>query len=476
MGFSVKLIGTCIVVLLVSYLSSVVESNAATKVTVTQSSETVYTVYVSDVAKASAIDFTIYYDADTLSDPVISSGPVATGAGAMQFPNVAKRGELRVVFVTTAKGAFIRDNGLLATVTFTKKGTVPSRPPELKSEMFSDTGAQVSVESIVTPPAGAEIVGTPGSTDSTVAATTNNNSNNNSNNSNIEAGVNPVSANQTVQNPVGTMGSVTKVAPNQSGSQTTIVEYQSAFSSVAQEKSSTQTDVGSVAESTPPQSGQLTRSEKLQSSADPVDRDKENFPVSKKAAELPLVNMKSLDSVAERFRVYKGPRTLKGFSALFDDKKYKSAGVVQIPKIAVSDGKKMVTVKITLPAGSAVPSFSLKGANLKGLKSSSDKYLELEAVPQKNKLDVRLSLIMAKEMAEIPLLVVPPVSIDIAALSDQAMENLLLKAVSGNKVPVYDLNADGKQDYLDDYILVAHWMLKLKTDKHTPAVKTVVPR
>jgi len=471
------MIGTCIIVLLASCLSSVVESSAATKVTVTQSSETVYTVNVTDVVKASAIDFTITYDASTLSDPVILSGPVATAAGAMQFPNVdAKRGVLRVVYITTARGAFINDNGLLATVTFTKKGTVPSRPPELKSEMFSDTGAQISVESIVTPPAGAEIVGTSGTSDSTVAATTTTNNNNNTNNNSLNTGINPMSANQTVQNPVETMGSVTKGTSNQSGSQTTIVEYQSAVPNVAQENSSTQHDVRSVPESSSPQPSQQVSSNVLQDDAAQVLSDKENTSVLKKTATVPLENIKSLDSVAERFRTYKGPRTLKGFSVLFDDKKNRAAGVVQIPKIAVSDGKKIVTVKITLPAGSAVPSFSLKGANLKGLKNSSDKSLELEVVPQKGKSDVRLSLVMTKDMAEIPLLVVPQVPMDIIGLSDQAVENLLSKADSKNKVPVYDLNSDGKQDYLDDYILVAHWLLKQKTDKNMPAIKTVAPR
>ena len=167
---------------------------------------------------------------------------------------------------------------------------------------------------------------------------------------------------------------------------------------------------------------------------------------------------------------------MKGLSELFDGSSSKASGVVQTPKIAVSDGKKLITVKVSLPADLGVPSFSLKGANLKGIRSLSEKLLELDVLPQKGKLDVRLTIVMLKDVAEVSLLVVPPVSGDILGLSELAIEKLLSRSDSRNKSLLYDLNADGKQDYLDDYILVAHWLLFQQSDKKVPAAKAAVPR
>lgn len=443
--------------LLLGCVCSVVEAGAAAKVTATQLSEGVYSVTVANVVKSALLEFTISYDGATLSNPVIANGPFATAVGAIQTPhNDSKSGILRVAYVVTAPGAYFDGSGLLATVTFTKTGSGLSRAPLLNSGAVSADGSQPPVQSIVVISDGAS-PGT-GSGGSVGDAKTGGGT---SQNSGREMWDLPGRS--------STTGSVS----------TGMVSTQFPTSGTTLENKSHPDDnsLPEHAQETPPlQQGQqdgaaLGQDAVSVAAADPADK-----AAPKNTADISLKNLKSLESVAERFRAYKGTRTLKGFSELFDNSKFKSAGVIQAPAIAVSDGKKQMSVKVSLPADSVVPSFSLKGANLKSIKNLSSKMLELDALPQKGKLDVRLTIVMQKEVAEIPLLVVPPISADILKLSDQDLEKLLSKPDAKNKTLPYDLNSDGKQDYLDDYILAAHWLLRQPNDKKTSATKTVAPR
>lgn len=457
-----KSLNMFVVALLLCTLVGAVEANAAAKITITQTAEGVYSVSVANVAKASALDFTITYDAVVLSNPVISNGQFASKFGAMHIPhNDATRGTLRVIYLVTAKDVFFEGAGLLATVTFSKTGTVSPKLPGLKSELISDAGSQIAVESVVTPLAGTTV--------ETVAGGSSDNNTNNNNNTD----------NSVIRNS-GSMGGLPSVPATTtgttSGATTGAVAYQNPISGAVQDNSSQGPDSKKESSQEPLHQQEQSGGASVQDAVASVTADTARKPVPKKLSESSAENLQSLESVAERFRVYKGTRTLKGFSELFEVASYKAAGVEQTPAIAVSDGKKMITVRVTLPAGSAVPGFSLKGANLKGLRSLSDRLMELDALPQKGRLDVRMSIEIQKTVAEIPLVVVPPVSGGIVGLSDQDLEKLLAKADARNKALLYDLNADGKQDYLDDYILVAHWLLKKQVEKKVPAAKNVSPR
>ncbi len=433
-----------------------VGAEAAAKVTLTQTAEGVYSVTAVNVKKASSLGFTIPYNIATLSSPVITDGPFATKIGATRLANDdSKRGELRVVYVLTSNNVYFEGGDLLATVRFTKIGTTSSSLTDFKSEIVSSGGTQMAVESVVATPAG---------TDSKAYL------------SGYNTGTNTTKP--TSQN-YDNMGNLPSRPTTQTVTSSDAITSQPPISGAGQESSS-RLDVSSpeYAGDTPQQQSRVEDlgTAVVQDVVTPAVAGQSQKADPDSSVEVLLKKLKSLESVAERFRAYKGARTLKGFSELFDDSRYKAAGVAQMPGIAVSDGKKMITVKVSLPVGSGVPSFSLKGANLKGIKNLSDRSLELDAMPQKGKLDVRMSIVIQKEVAEIPLLVVPPLSGDILEQSDQALEKLLSKVDGKNKSLLYDLNADGKQDYLDDYILVAHWLLKQQRDKKVPAAKAAAPR
>lgn len=443
-----KLLKLLTVAVAMGCFCGVIGAEAAATVKIKPSQDgSVYSVSVIDVINAPAIDFTITYDAAVLSNPVVNDSRLVADAAAFRELNMSTPGVLRVVYLSL-KG--FNKSGDLATVVFTKKGSAPASAPTLEAKVFSPEGPQVATRPMVTVSTGTdvtasqEIVAPPDMSEKT-----------------------PKSGN--TGNTAGLMNA------SNTSKQTTIVNQTSSLP--ADQKNVVTTEEKTAEERPLDAQGQPAVPVEGTNVAAAVNNDAGTTAGDPdKKYDLSIVGLKSLESISDRFKKYKGPRTLKGFSELFDDSKLKAAGVVQTPRIAVSDGKKNVSVNVSLPPGSAVPSFSLKGANLKGLKTLSDRSLELDALPQKGKLDVRLSIVMLKEVAEIPLTVVPPVTGDLMELSDPALEKLLLKADGKNKALFYDLNADGKQDYLDDYILVAHWLLRQPIDKKIPAAKTADPR
>jgi hypothetical protein len=179
-----------------------------------------------------------------------------------------------------------------------------------------------------------------------------------------------------------------------------------------------------------------------------------------------LARLKSVVSPLERFRAFKGARTIKSLVPLFDTSVAREAGVAQTPAIAISDGKSLLTVRVELAGSGIIPNFSLKGANLKSIKPVTDKAWELGALPQKGKYEVLLSIMIGNEQVGIPLVVIPPLDAAVIkqtyGLSEEGVGALLAKGAKQQGKPVYDLNADGKQDMQDDYILVAHYLLNLK--------------
>jgi len=458
-----KSLNMFVAALLLCTLAGAVEADAAAKITLTQTVEGVYSLAVDNVAKASnarAFELKISYDAGVLSNPVISNGPFAGKFSAMQVPhNDATSGTLTIAYISdVAKNVFFEGSGLLATVSFSKTGTVPPKLPVfITAKLLSDAGVYIAIESVVTPLPGTAVRTTTGGGDA--ADNTGNNNNN----------PNPVNRNP------GNMGDLSDRPSVTSGATSGTVTYQNPVSGAVQESRSQGTDSKKESSQESPHQQEPSAGASVQDAVASATADTAKKPLPKNPTESSPANLQSLESVADRFRDYKGPRTLKGLSELFDADRYKAAGVEQTPVIAVSDGKKMITVRVALPAGSAVPGFSLKGANLKGLRSLSDRLMELDALPQKGKLDVRMSIEIQKSVAEIPLIVVPPVSGGIAGQSDQELEKLLAKADARNKALLYDLNADGKQDYLDDYILVAHWLLKQQAEKKVPAAKLPLP-
>lgn len=408
-------------------------SEAAAPITLNVSDGTNYSITATDLPEASGVDLTIYYDAAALKDPQVTSGALA--AGALMDKNTANPGFIRIVFIT---GGVIKGTGGLALITFTKKGSAPAKKPTFSSNIYSVTGSQLAAESITNVP---QLSTETKSEDGGDKSST-------------------VNGSRTTDASVVTnTGIVT--------STTSTVQTNSTLGAIAVSQ-----DLSGIADPLRESRRKEERREEPQYQNESANSGGNSqvprevtaavvaVPEAKSVAAHPV--LKSSQSVLDRFRTYKEIRNLKRLVKLFDESSLHEAGIVQTPAIVVTDGKSHATITIDLATVADTPSFSLKGANLKSIRRLSNNKWELDALPQKGKSDVRLSIILKGTSVEIPLVVVPPLIQSGAALvvlSENALDGLLAKSQKNNK-PVYDLNSDGKQDYLDDYILLAHWLLK----------------
>lgn len=419
----------CFLTLLLSILVSVYDDGyAATIINIAPTGSAAYSITATDLQESAGIDLLISYDTATLETPKVKSGALATGA--MMEANVSTSGVVRIVFITA--GA-IKGTGELASVTFTKKGTTPAPPLKLSSSVYAASGSQLAVQS--TSVAQQQEAGTdsPNKDSKTPSAGT--------------AGAPVVSSSGTMAT---IFSPITPQVSTTSGSvsfpQETVVKNDPARQGASKDGLSEEPEYMKTPADTPAVA--------VGSAAVTVA-----LPEIKAAGA--LHTLKSNQSVLDSFRVYKDMRTVKQLSALFKDSGLHTTGIVQSPPIVVSDGKTIVTVAVDLSA-EAAPSFSLKGANMKSIRRVSDKKWEIDALPQKGKSDIRLSILLKGERTEAPLVVVPTISQEVAGklatLSVVALDAMLATPLKNNK-PAYDMNNDRKQDYVDDYILIGHWLL-----------------
>jgi len=421
---------------------------AATSFNIAPSGAASYSITATDLPDAAVVDLTVTYDAATLEAPQVTSGMLTSGA--MMVNHTDTPGLVRIAFVI-APGV-IKGTGQLASITFTKKGKVPAPQPTLSSSAYTATLAPLPVQS------------TSGTPQPTNEAASGGGKDNNATNPGSGGGPTGTSAGgmtytpgQSTPQSGSTLGSVS--LPQEPGGNNPYREE------ARKEERHEEAAYPNVAASSGATSGGNTAAS--QETAPPV--------AAPEAKTVGIrTTLKTSQSVLDRFRTFKNSRALKQFSALFDMSALHEAGIVQLPGIVVTDGKSLVTVTVDLVNEADTPSFSLKGANLKSIRRLSDKKWELVALPQKGKSDVRLSVILKGERLEIPLIAVSPIeqaaAAKLDALSATALDALLAKPLINNK-PAYDLNSDGKQDYLDDYILVAHWLLKQQRSLNGTAKK-----
>ncbi|OGU14368.1 MAG: hypothetical protein A2076_17785 [Geobacteraceae bacterium GWC2_53_11] len=397
---------------------------------------TVYSVKATDLPDASGVDLTITYDAAALGAPQVKPG--GRTSSAMMEMNAGTPGLIRIVFIT---GTVINGTGELASISFTKKGIV-TKQATLSAFAYSATGSQLAVQSIINSQPNPD-------KDATTDLPAKNN--------NVSGSDKPGGG--AVTGSMGNVYSTTQISsasgsvtpPQEFGTTGAMLRDDSRRETVREESGSSYVAAASPVE---------TKTSSTPAQTPPVSSGATASAATGKAASL---KSQSIQSVLDRFRTYKDVRSLKQFSALFDVSSLRAAGIVQSPAIVVSDGKSRVTISIDLGKVTDTPSFSLKGANQKSLRRVSDKKWELEALPQKGKSDIRLSILLKGEHIEIPLVVIPPLGQAYArefdAFTATTLDAQLAKPLKNNK-PAYDLNSDKRQDYIDDFILVGHWLLK----------------
>ncbi|GAW65575.1 hypothetical protein GPEL0_01f0537 [Geoanaerobacter pelophilus] len=173
-------------------------------------------------------------------------------------------------------------------------------------------------------------------------------------------------------------------------------------------------------------------------------------PESKAAPQLPTRPV-HLQSVLERFRQFKGERSVASLTSLF-----KPAGeqpLQQVPPIAIADGNATVTVVIAMETGERPPVFSFKGARFVSVSRTEEGEWEVEAKPEAGVVEAGITMLYQGLSQEFPLTVTPALRLPTlqgSAATEASFRNFLAAGV--------DLNGDGRVDYLDDYIFTANYL------------------
>jgi hypothetical protein len=165
----------------------------------------------------------------------------------------------------------------------------------------------------------------------------------------------------------------------------------------------------------------------------------------------------------QAFKTATGEKTPTSLILLFADRAI--PGFVQEPMILFADGKATARLSISPKFfGKETPSFAVSSAKVLSLAPEEDGSWTLVAQPKAGATDVVLSISYGKGGADIPLMVAPPIDPNISKTGklSEADFVMFLKETGTPKAPKFDLNADGKRDYLDDYIFTANYITKMK--------------
>ena len=175
-------------------------------------------------------------------------------------------------------------------------------------------------------------------------------------------------------------------------------------------------------------------------------------------------------SILDRFREHKGDRTAKALIALFETEGV--PGFSQDPPIALSDGKTLVKVRFTSTSeNETVSDVAVMGARLLSIKRDTDRkdIRVVELAPNKGEYDASIAVSQNSTMTVYPLTIAPKIDIGLGgskAVSEDDFR-LFLKGSGGSKKSPFDLNGDSEQNYIDDYIFTANYIVARENSRTT---------
>jgi hypothetical protein len=185
----------------------------------------------------------------------------------------------------------------------------------------------------------------------------------------------------------------------------------------------------------------------------------------------PAAAPQRITSVLEKFKLFTGEPTVKALTALFNPDS--SASFSQSPAIGIADGKESVTLLISKVPGDKAPSFVFNSARSVSVTPAGDGDWELVVKPYKGVVKASVIMMLNGTEQEFPLTVAPRANVVLgkSAEASEADFQVYLKDRGTASAPRFDMNGDGKRDYLDDYIYTANYLLKMqeKASKRKPA-------
>ena len=388
---------------------------ATAVVSVVLGSSGTFVVQGSDFDGVAGVKMAITYDPATLSNPRVTLGDLMPGA--MLVPNTAVPGVITFAMIQPRAAS---GSGILVTITYDVVNSAPGVILSIQQlELIGVSGIKIDGQAIFsnTPVA-------PAGSSSTDQSTT------------LAAG--GLAQSPGTPQPQAATGSLTGwlggvTMPQDAGSQRDKTETPSPPSAPVQAE-------GKPADTQPVK----------------VEADIAGKPAA------PAENKGSqVTGVLEAFRTYKGEISPNALTELFTRA---MAGTKQEPPVALSDGKTAVKVYIDA-GGKETPHFALNGARLVSLKTAGDTSWVIEALPNQGVYDASVMIMEGDRISQVPMTVAPPIPAEFkfgvgGKLTEADFKRFLSERGTG-KSPRFDLNGDGKRDYIDDYIFTANYLAKL---------------
>jgi len=137
--------------------------------------------------------------------------------------------------------------------------------------------------------------------------------------------------------------------------------------------------------------------------------------------------------------------------------------VKQDPPIVLSNGKATMKIVVELDPKGKDNNFLLDGASLVSLKNKEKNFWIIELLPDPKTIEATISVPRDNQWYVIPLIVAPPLNANSdlpASRLTEADFKLYLKEKGTVKGARFDLNKDGRRDYIDDYIFTANYIVQ----------------
>jgi hypothetical protein len=393
------------------------EAFSAPAVTIAPSSDSVYVLQGNDFSGASGIDVTIRYDAAALANPRVVQGGLV--GGALMAVNHSTPGMVRLALVRVTA---INGSGTIATVTFDRMKSTGADILALTSTAISSSGSTIGIASQI---------------------------------------VNSVKTADTQAPPSGS-GSAPDTRPNSSAPAAATAS--SAPMGVVGLVVPLQGDSASGGKAETPSPDQATADAvKPAGTADALLETAKAMPPENPVSPAPEPEKKKImlyKSVLERFKEFSGNKTPEALIALFSPQKGQAR---QDPPVVLSDGKTTMKVLVDVNPAGENNNFLLDGVSLVSLTNKDKNSWVAELLPDKKITGATISIPRSNQWEVMPLTVAPPMDVKIDRSSDRLSEadfKMFLKEHGTAKAPKFDLNNDGRRDYIDDFIFTANYLVQ----------------
>lgn len=408
------------------FLSFPFSAFAASLISVSSVGADIFDIKAANMKDVAAIELTLSYDTAALSNPRFTEGPLISGA--MTAVNLNIPGTIKIAIIRTNP---VNGSGTIATLRFDLIGGLPGKINSMNAKLANINGSPLTVQVQVNNPPDMSAGNT------TLSQTQDG----------LSSGINvPVAPAQPLA-PIIIAGQSDKTEEGYAATDVT--------SAVEQD------DKSGITEPT----GEPIKERDIPAKKTDIATSSGETATDANVTERKTYSQKS---VLERFKEYRGERTAKAFIALFNNENMN--GSRQEPPIALSDGKTMVKAVFTASPGDITPSdIAIMGAKLVSLNrapSSMNMWI-IELIPDKSGYNASFTLSQGEAKTVYPLTIAPKVNIKISGAKTVSKADFhhYLSAKKAGKSKKYDLNGDGKRDYLDDYIFTANYLVSINKGK-----------